>query len=187
MTTGDGPLMLGSMLLSGDRYVLRPWRTGDEEALVRHANDRAVWRNLTDRFPHPYTRDAAVSWIRTVEEQGAPPRNFAIVVDREPIGGGGFDPLGDIHCKSAEIGYWLGRTHWGKDLATKVLKQLTEYAFATFDIERLQAHVFEWNPASGRVLEKAGYALEARHVKSVFKDGQLIDEYCHVRLRASRR
>jgi len=53
---------------------------------------------------------------------------------------------------------------------------VTDYAFATFDLCRVYAGVFEWNPASIRVLEKAGYQFESRMRKSVTKDGQTIDE-----------
>ena len=35
--------------------TLRPPRAGDEPHLVRHANNRNVWINCSNRFPHPYT------------------------------------------------------------------------------------------------------------------------------------
>lgn len=50
------------MLIRSEQLVLRPWRWGDEEALVRHANNRRIWRNLRDRFPHPYTEADAAAW-----------------------------------------------------------------------------------------------------------------------------
>ena len=60
----------------------------------------------------------------------------------------------------------------------------TDYAFSQFDFVRLQAGVLEWNPRSRRVLEKAGYHLEARLAKAIYKDGQTIDSWLYVRLRA---
>jgi RimJ/RimL family protein N-acetyltransferase len=62
---------------------------------------------------------------------------------------------------------------------------MTEYAFATFDICRLEAGVFEWNPASARVLEKAGYALEGRSRSAVVKDGRLGDRLIYALVRLS--
>ena len=53
---------------------------------------------------------------------------------------------------------------------------MAEYAFASFDLIRVEAYVFEWNPASCRVLEKAGFTLEGRLRKTVTKDGKTIDE-----------
>ena len=51
------------MRIETERLVLRPWQAGDEEALVRHANNRKVWLNLRDRFPHPYTWNDAMDWL----------------------------------------------------------------------------------------------------------------------------
>lgn len=73
----------------------------------------------------------------------------------------------DVHRKTAEVGYWLGEPFWGQGIATTTLGALTEYAFANFDLARLEAAVYEWNPASARVLEKCGCVLEGRLRKSV--------------------
>jgi ribosomal-protein-alanine N-acetyltransferase len=62
------------------------------------------------------------------------------------------------------------------------VKAFVAYAFRTFDLVRLEAGVFEWNPASARVLEKAGFAFEARLHKGVFKDGKTIDYLLYARL-----
>ena len=155
------------------RCIVRPWRVGDEAALVRHANNRRVWRNLS-RLPHPYTTGDADAWIARASVQ-APVTDFAITVNGEDVGGIGVELGRDVFSRSAEIGYWLGEAYWGRGIATEALRAVTEYAFATFDVCRLQAGVFAWNPASMRVLEKAGYTLEARHRKNVTKDGETID------------
>lgn len=165
------------------RVSLRPWRRGDERALVRHADNPKIWRNLRDRFPHPYTWSDAVEWIRIVEGQGEPALHFAIVLDGEAIGSVGFERLADVERRVAEIGYWLGERHWGKGIATEAVITASTYAFETFEIDRLHARVFEWNPASCRVLEKAGYGLEARLRRSAFKDGRTIDQLLYVRFR----
>jgi ribosomal-protein-alanine N-acetyltransferase len=156
------------------RCTLRPWRVGDEGSLVRYANNRNVSRNLKDRFPFPYTAADAVEWIRQASTQ-APVTAFAIVVDGSAVGGAGIELGTDVHRRSAAIGYWLGEPFWGRGIATEVLRALTEYAFTTFDICRLEAGVFDWNPASARVLEKAGYTLEGRARRAVLKDGRLGD------------
>lgn len=151
-----------STVLSCGWFTLRPWRSGDEGALVKHANNREVWNNLRDAFPHPYTHDDAVNWIQFVAEQGDRPKRFAVVLDDEPIGGVGIMIGEDVDCKVAEVGYWIGQDHWGNGIATEALRCLSKYAFATFDLVRLQAPIFEWNRASARVAEKAGYTLEGQ-------------------------
>jgi len=59
---------------------------------------------------------------------------------------------------------------------------VTDYAFANFDLCRLYAHVFDWNGASSRVLEKAGYEFEGRLRKSVTKEGQTIDQLMYAKI-----
>ncbi len=164
------------------RCTVRSWRPDDVEALARHANSRAIWRNLRDRFPHPYTRADAELWIRLAREAD-PETHFAIAVGGEAVGSIGFELQTDVAYRSAEIGYWLGEAYWGRGIATEALVAVTAYAFAHFDLCRLYAFVFEWNPASARVLEKAGYVCEGRLRKSVTKEGRTIDCFLYARVR----
>lgn len=147
----------------------------DAASLARVANDREVWRNLTDRFPHPYTVDDAVEWIERCEQQGEPPLQFAIVVDDQIVGGAGFELGEGERRRSVDIGYWLGSAYWGRGLASAVVDALTHYAFDTFDLNRIQASVFGWNRASAGVLHKCGYRIEGWRRLAVFKDGQYTD------------
>jgi len=155
---------------------VRPWQRGDETSLARHANNRNVWINLTDRFPHPYTLADAERWISRVTAQD-PPTHFAIAVDGDAAGGIGFELQEDVFRRSAALGFWLGEAHWGRGIATAAVKAVTAHAFAAFDLCRLFAYVFERNPASMRVLEKAGYMCEARLRRAATKDGRTFDLY----------
>src|SRR5262245_40510222 len=101
--------------------VIRPWRPGDEESLVAHANNYNVWRNMRDRFPHPYTADDAREWIRHTGEE-SPRTNFAIVVDGEAAGGIGLVLNGDIHRCSAEIGYGFAEAFWVRRFVTDAVR-----------------------------------------------------------------
>src|SRR5262245_56104168 len=100
--------------------VVRNWRKSDAKTIVPHANDRAVWRNLKDRFPHPYTLSDAREWLRYMAEQN-PPTNFAIEVNGEAAGGIGLQFGRDVHYRMAEIGYWLSRVHWGRGIVTEAV------------------------------------------------------------------
>jgi len=163
--------------------VLRPWRYGDEPALSREANDREIWISLRDRFPHPYTLEAAAMWVASTLGVD-PPRNLAIEIEGQVAGGVGLVRHDDVHRFSAEVGYWLGRRHWGRGIATEALTAFTSWAFATFDLHRLYAHAFATNPASARVLAKAGYRLEGTARDGAYKDGRFVDVAVYARLRS---
>ena len=81
-----------------------------------------------------------------------------------------------MHRKNAEIGYWLGEEFWGRGIVTEAVKQILEFGFSNLDITRIYARTFSSNIASQRVLEKAGMKPEARFEKSIFKEGQYLDE-----------
>jgi [ribosomal protein S5]-alanine N-acetyltransferase len=161
---------------------VRSWEWRDRDAIVRHANNRNVWINLRDRFPHPYTVNDARRWLEMVVGQTTA-TNFAIDVAGEAVGGIGFTVQPDVARRSAEIGYWLGEEFWGRGIATEALIAVTDHAFSNYDVCRLYAHVFDWNRASARVLEKAGYEFEGRMKKSVTKDGQTIDQLMYAMIR----
>ena len=162
---------------------VRRFREADARTLARHANDRDVWRHLRDRFPHPYT-DADAAWWVSHAMSTVPTTDFAIELGGEAVGGIGVVPGTDIERVSAEVGYWLGRSAWGQGLATAALRSLTTFLFDTTEVQRLFATPFEDNPASIRVLEKAGFSRERVLRSAVIKDGQLKNLVMYARLRS---
>jgi ribosomal-protein-alanine N-acetyltransferase len=163
------------MLLRLTSCVVRSWRTADAEPLARHADNRKIWLNLRDAFPHPYTTQDAREFIRSVRNR-APETTFAIDVDGDAIGSVGFVLRHDVERVSAEIGYWLAEPFWGRGIATDALAATTDYAIATYQLTRVYALPFAWNAASCRVLEKVGYRLEARLHRSAIKNGVITDQ-----------
>lgn len=162
--------------------VLRPWRRADAESVAVHANDREVWRNMRDRFPHPYSLKDAKEWLAFVATV-PPATNFAIDVDGDAVGGISFEPLVDVFRIGAELGYWLGKAHWNRGIVSEAVQAVTTHLFAHFEFERVQASVFSWNPASAKVLEKAGYTLEATNRRAMIKEGVVGDRWLYVKLR----
>ncbi len=162
--------------------TLRPFRPSDAASLARHADDRRIWLNLRDRFPHPFHVADAETYIATVLGR---PRltSFAIVVDGEAAGNVSLRPGDDVERLSAEIGYWLGAAFWGRGIVSDAVRAATAYAFAELALVRVFAVPFARNPASSRVLEKAGYVREGRLRRSAVKDGELLDQYMYAALR----
>ncbi|RYU78739.1 N-acetyltransferase [Hymenobacter persicinus] len=161
------------LAVSGAR--LRPWTAADAPSLAAQANDRGVWQNLRDVFPHPYSETDAQGYISFVSAPDSADIHLAFEVDGAAVGSISVVFQADIYHRSAEIGYWLGRAYWGRGLATAAVQALSAYTFAHFDVCRLYATIFDRNTGSARVLTKAGYALEGRLRQSITKDGETLD------------
>lgn len=156
-------------------FKLRPFKTNDAESLAQHANNPNIAKNLTNQFPHPYTLKDAQGFIEMVME-GDPTQVFAIDLDGRVVGGIGLHTQTDVYCKSMELGYWLAEPYWGNGIISSAILQIVEYGFDKFPITRIYARPYGTNLASQRVLEKAGFKLEARLQKTIYKNGEYLDE-----------
>jgi len=163
------------MLVALDNCEVRSWRSLDAEAIARHANNRKIWLNLRDAFPHPYTLTDARQFLKRVAAMD-PETFFAIAVHDDVVGSIGFRLHDDVERCSAEIGYWLAESHWGRGITTVAVRAVTEYAIRVHGLTRVYAVPFEHNNASFRVLEKAGYVCEGRMRSSAIKDGKVVDQ-----------
>ncbi|MBB1284151.1 GNAT family N-acetyltransferase [Flavisolibacter sp. BT320] len=156
-------------------FLLRPWQLSDLSSLVRYANNWSIAKNMTDKFPHPYTEENGNAFIAFANSE-VPVHIFAITVQDEAVGGIGIHPQDDIHRKNAELGYWLAEPFWGKGIISKAIHQMVNFAFDTYDISRVFARPFGTNLASQRVLEKNGFLQEGRFEKVLYKNGEYLDE-----------
>lgn len=172
-----------SVRIECDGFALREWRFADCDSLAENADNIKIWNNVMDHFPHPYTKQDAFDYISMVQMMPKPPMRFAIEVDGKAVGSVGFGSEGDIERVTAEIGYWLGEEYWGRSIMSKVVEETARYAFEHFPFQKLFALVFDYNPGSMRVLEKAGFKLEAVLHKAAIKNGKLIDFYYYSKMR----
>ncbi|MFZ0705681.1 MAG: GNAT family protein [Candidatus Korobacteraceae bacterium] len=170
------------MLLDLEDLQVRSWRRSDLDALVRHANNAKIAANLRDQFPHPYTRRDGIEYLNFVRDQ-RPERAFAIQHNDEAIGGLGFQIGVDISRVSAEVGYWISETYWGRGFATRAVEAVTEWAFTEYKLTRVFALVFAYNVPSIRVLEKAGFQQEGILRRSAVKNGVILDQMIYAKVR----
>ena len=163
-------------ILQGERCLLRALVPADAPALVAHANDPAVVRNLFDGFPQPYTMAAATAWSTHESQSGDFGWVWGVVVDGGVVGCIGLHQgEGWMRC-NAEIGYWVGQAHWRRGIATDAVRQVTDWAFAAVpELTRVVAPIFAWNDGSQAVVRKCGYVREGELKQSAIKDGQVID------------
>ncbi len=166
------------MQLNLTHAEIRSWRTTDVKPLSKYANNKKIWLNLRDAFPHPYTPADAEAFIKSAGSKD-PETFFAITREDEVIGSIGYKLNTDVERVSTEIGYWLGEQFWGKGIMTEVVCALTRYAIEQHQLTRVYAMPFEWSHGSCRVLEKAGFELECRMRKSAIKEGKIIDQFLY--------
>lgn len=157
------------------KYHLRPWNLSDLDSLVKYANNWNIAKNMTDKFPFPYSKSDGQAFIE-LATQDDPIHIFAIDIEGLAVGGIGIHPQDDIHRKNAELGYWLAEPFWGQGIISHAIHQAVNFAFTTYDIDRVFARPFGTNVASQKVLEKNGFLLEGRFEKVLFKNNDYLDE-----------
>ena len=159
-----------------ENFRLREWKLTDIASLVKYINNEKIWNNVRDGLPYPYTMLDADKYIRMVQAQPYV-QNFAIEVAGEAVGGVGIVPLTDVERFSAEVGYWLGEDYWGRGITSEAVALLVDYVVRKTEIIRLFASVYEYNPASMKVLEKVGFTRQAILRDAAIKNGRVIDMY----------
>ena len=171
------------MLIETTFGMIRCWNDRDVDALVKHADNRNIWLNLRDLFPYPYTAESARSFLAAVGRQD-PVTFFAVASPEEAIGGIGITLNCDVHRLTAEMGYWLGESHWGKGIMSETIIRFTEFAFERFGLVRIYAEPYAANQSSCRVLEKSGFVLEGRMRSSVIKEGRIMDQLLYAKIKS---
>lgn len=177
------------MRLDLPRFSIRSFRAGDEHSLTEHISSYSVARNMS-LIPHPYTLDDAKQWIEVASTR-KPESYFAITIADKVVGGIGLCLLDlertGVNRYNAELGYWLGDAFWGRGIMTEAALAFTEWGFTNLDLVRIHAAVYARNPASARVLEKAGFEYEGRLRAAYYKGDEFIDGllYAKVRYRSS--
>ena len=163
-----------------DTIQLRHWRKEDCNALAAIANNKKIWMNVRDRFPHPYTFKDALEWIDHTTKQ-SPVQNFAIIFNGQLAGSVGVTVKDDVYRKSIELGYFIGEPFWNKGVATEAVRLILDFIRENFDVVRVYAEVFETNAGSMKVLEKNNFHLEGVRVKAVIKNKVLMNDHVWVR------
>ncbi|WP_026144697.1 GNAT family N-acetyltransferase [Xanthomonas sp. SHU 199] len=154
-----------------DGIVLRRWRAEDLDALVRHADDAQVAHGLSRRFPHPYTRADGEAFLGgQVIDLNDPV--LAIEIGGEACGGIGLHAAAQPAPERAELGYWLGRAHWGQGRMTRIVAAYLDWAVPALRLQRIEALTLPDNHGSARVLQKNGFVEIGTRRELSLRDGQ---------------
>ena len=193
--------MAPTPVLSTKRLVLRQFCANDAERIHHLVNDKEV-AYTTHYIPYPYPDGAAEEWLKEHAELVRIGRAvvFAVCVKSETddeapllIGTVGL-AIADLDHR-AELGYWLGREHWGQGYCTEAVVEVLDFGFDQLGLHRIFATHIKRNHASARVLKKVGFNREGvlrQHARKwgVFEDvicyGMLdSDDRCHVSKQAT--
>jgi len=162
-----------------DGFYLSPVREGDQVAYVKHFRDK----DITDRLHkvhHPYTEKDAENWVQSrIDAARKQPHETHFALRRADgflIGGAGIVlNKNDGAAHRAELGYWLAKNYRGRGLASAAVRAVSQYAFQTFGLRRIEALPFAHNAASHRTLKKAGFKREGVLAAYHLKNGILQD------------
>jgi RimJ/RimL family protein N-acetyltransferase len=170
--------------LRTERLVLRGFTPTDAPRVRELAGERDI-ASTTLRVPHPYEDGMAEAWIAThprlLEEGTSLSLAILLAETDEFLGAVGLEI--NAENERAELGYWIGKPYWGNGYCTEAAWAVMRHAFEELRLNRIVAHHFARNPASGRVMEKLGMKREGclrRHIK---KWGEFEDEVAYGLLR----
>lgn len=157
--------------LETNRLNLRAWRIDDAQRLAQIIGDWKIF-DTTERIPHPYTLAMAEDFInKTHQTPQATAASFAIELKSQNLLIGGIALSINQINKRASLGYWLGVDYWGNGYTTESVRALLRFGFEELQLNRIEAQFLKRNPASGRVMEKAGMKLEIEFPKYAMKHG----------------
>lgn len=155
---------------------LRHWRISDAENLSAVLSNKNVLNNLRDGLPFPYTKKDAEDYINAMLSSDLNDTfAYAITLDDKAIGSIGVFRQGNIHSRTAELGYYLAEEYWGQGIMSDSIKQICAIVFDSSDIVRIFAEPFSSNTGSCRTLEKAGFTYEGTLRHNAYKNGRLED------------
>ena len=145
--------------LKTKRLVLRPFTSADAPAVEALAGLREV-ADTTLNIPHPYPKGDAAVWIATHPGAWDSGTGVVFAIVHEGKFCGVIDIVRDVRHQSGELGYWIGPADWGKGFATEAVVEMIRFGFEDLGLHRIHAAHFTRNPASGRVMAKAGMKVE---------------------------
>ena len=168
------------MRLELSKSVIRPFASTDAESITKHWDNRNLWLNLNDGFPHPFTLEAAQRFLS--DALASPQSWLAIEVDGEAVGAFHVTIQPPPKHHSASVGYWIGERYWRRGSVTEALEAVTAHFLSAHNLTRMFAYVFEGNVASMRVLEKCGYEREGWLRQGIMKNGRAIDQALYAKI-----
>jgi len=163
--------------LNTPRMLLRPFTLEDASSVKELAGDYDIAAN-TASIPHPYEDGMAEAWISTHQESFEKGETVTFAITLKP-GGTLLGAISIFHIeithRQGEIGYWIGKPYWNHGFCSEAAREVIRYAFEVLELNRVQARHLTRNPASGRVMQKAGMTYEGTLRQALLRWGKFED------------
>jgi RimJ/RimL family protein N-acetyltransferase len=160
-----------------DRLLLRGFEARDAQVVSELAGAREI-AAVTKQIPHPYPREAAVTWIAThrTDFEKRTAYHFAVTLPETGtlVGAASIVQIHPEHLRGT-LGYWLGKPYWGRGYGTEAARGVVDFGFTKLGLHRIYANHFAGNDKSGRIMQKLGMIFEGRLRSHIRKWGQPID------------
>jgi RimJ/RimL family protein N-acetyltransferase len=146
-------------MIETQRLLLKPLADADAEQIVVKINTYGISKNLA-RVPFPYALSDAhefLVWARKLDGRSAFMTLRLKSAPEELIGVISYDWLEDK--QHSDLGYWMVQEHWGKGLMSEAAIAMVDHAFTVSGLQKLSSCFFNDNPASGKVLARAGFEV----------------------------
>jgi len=173
-------------VLCTTHLILRPPKMSDAVDFFAYARDERVARYvLWDAHQSRWeSREALRAIRRRIRAQRA--LTFAICPRESGKLIGTIGPVWvDWDSQSCEVGFSMARAYWGQGLMAEALRAFLKYCFEDLGLNRVEGQHDLRNPASGRVMEKAGMACEGRLRQRVYYKGEYADVALYAVIRES--
>ncbi|WP_193211505.1 GNAT family N-acetyltransferase [Luteolibacter marinus] len=166
------------MTLKTNRLILRPPVPADAGAIEGFVSDRRV-AEMTALIPHPYPAGGALEWIEACCQAQRDGKKSTWVICLRSTGElvGAISIVDD--ARDVMLGYWIGVPHWGNGYATEALHRVIRHGFNQLRLRYFSSYHFAHNPASGRVMQKAGLLYQGVQVLSCKRGDQVYDRVCY--------
>lgn len=163
-------------LIVTERLILRKFNINDAMEVQRMAGDSEVSSN-TLNIPYPYADGLAEEWIKSLETDYHNGKSLVFAICLKETGQleGAIGLTLQLTYQLAELGYWIGKEYWNQGYCTEAVKSIIDYGFKKLKLHKIYATYFTNNPASGRVMEKAGMHFEAKFRSHLYHWGEYKD------------
>jgi len=165
------------VFIESNLITFRALESEDCQTFYAWANDREVTQFSLSSYAYPQSKADISSWLASIN-QNTKTISFAICCQQTGslIGYAGIAAISTLN-RCGEFFILIGdKNYWGKGIGTEATQLITEYAFKTIGLHRVELTAYATNPAAIRAYEKAGYQHEGVKRQSGFRNGEFVDK-----------